>query len=63
MIGEAALAMPVRDPGVEAALAADDKSLDEDWMDAPVVFGPEASPECKPARPAPSVIQFMPRQN
>lgn len=46
----------------EVAVAADEKSLDEDWMDAPVIFGPEGAPDCKPAPPAASVIQFMPRQ-
>lgn len=64
MIGEAGLSTTqVQDTIAEAALAADDKSLDADWMDAPVVFGPEAAPDCKPARPASSVIQFIPRQN
>jgi nitrate reductase delta subunit len=44
----------------EAAMA-DEKSLDEDWMDAPVVFGPEGAPDCKSTAPAASVIRFMPR--
>jgi nitrate reductase molybdenum cofactor assembly chaperone NarJ/NarW len=47
----------------EAAMAADEKSLDEDWMDAPVVFGPEGAPDCKPTSPAASVIRFMPREH
>jgi len=68
MIGEAGLSattVKVPDSGTlaEAAVAADEKSLDEDWMDAPVLFGPEGAPECKPARPAASVIQFIPRHN
>ena len=73
MIGETGLsATPVNNPveekttkdlGIGASLAADEKSLDEDWMDAPVIFGPEGAPECKRARPAASVIRFMPRQN
>ena len=43
----------------EAAMAADEKSLDDDWMEAPVVFGPES---CKSIPPAASVIRFMPRE-
>jgi nitrate reductase delta subunit len=42
---------------------ADEASIDEDWMDAPVIFGPEGAPDCKPVRPASTVIKFMPRQN
>lgn len=46
----------------DAERAADDESLDEDWMDAPVVFGPEGAPDCGTAAPAVSVIRFMPRE-
>ncbi len=66
MIGEAGLSADGAKDAVpseagEAALATDQASLDDDWMDAPVVFGPEGAPDCKPGRPAASVIRFMPR--
>lgn len=63
MIGEAGLSAPMNDTATVAVRMVDEKSLDEDWMDAPVIFGPEGAPDCKPARVAPSVIKFMPRQN
>ena len=63
MIGEDGLsAVAVKDPARDT-LAEDEKSLDADWMDMPVIFGPEGAPDCKPAPPAAAVIQFMPRQN
>jgi nitrate reductase delta subunit len=63
MIGEDGLsAVAVKDPARDT-LAEDEKSLDADWMDMPVIFGPEGAPDCKPAAPAAAVIQFMPRQN
>jgi hypothetical protein len=62
MIGEAGLSAPARDRPAAKDAAADERSLDEDWMDAPVIFGPEGAPGCKPAQPAASVIRFMPRQ-
>ncbi|KPK34519.1 MAG: hypothetical protein AMJ66_03590 [Betaproteobacteria bacterium SG8_40] len=67
MIGEAGLSpRPARDADPdelgEAALAAEQALLDKDWMDAPVVFGPEGAPDCKPVPAAASVIRFMPRQ-
>ncbi len=46
----------------DAAQAADEESLDADWMDAPVVFGPEGAPECGARAPAVSVIRFMPHE-
>ncbi len=46
----------------DAAQAGDDESLDEDWMDAPVVFGPEGAPDCGATVPEVSVIRFMPQE-
>lgn len=63
LIGEAGLSAPAQDKTSDKATAADEKSLDEDWMDAPVIFGPEGAPGCKPTAPATSVIQIMPRQH
>jgi nitrate reductase delta subunit len=68
MIGESGLsATRVNDTGTDTISAAvveeDEKSLDEDWMDGPVIFGPEGAPGCKSASPTASVIRFMPRQN
>ncbi|HUU71657.1 MAG TPA: nitrate reductase molybdenum cofactor assembly chaperone [Burkholderiales bacterium] len=60
MIGEAGLS-PAKKEAPPMKEASDEKSLDEDWMDSPVIFGPEGAPDCKPAQPAASVIQFMPR--
>jgi nitrate reductase delta subunit len=66
MIGEAGLSAPAKEEGsteIEAGIGmVDEKSLDEDWMDAPVIFGPEGAPECKPAQSSPTVIKFMPKQ-
>lgn len=68
MIGEAGLAANVAkgasadtDARVDRNVAR--QSLDEDWMDAPVIFGPEGAPDCKSSTPAPSVIHFMPRRH
>lgn len=63
MIGEAGLSEAAGDQRGENANVADEKSLDEDWMDAPVIFGPEGAPACKPTGPATSVINFIPRQH
>jgi len=69
MIGETGLSVAMKDEMAtkdEVATPvgmADETSIDEDWMDAPVIFGPEGAPDCKPVRPAPTVIKFMPRQN
>ena len=60
MIGETGLS-PAKKEAPPMKEASDEKSLDEDWMDSPVIFGPEGAPDCKPAQPAASVIQFMPR--
>ena len=68
MIGEAGLSPEAAEDAAafesdEADLAKEQASLDEDWMDAPVVFGPEAAPDCKAAGPTAAVIRFMPRQH
>jgi nitrate reductase molybdenum cofactor assembly chaperone NarJ/NarW len=62
LVGEAGLPGPGTVREAERARAADDKALDEDWMDAPVIFGPEGAPGCKPAQPQSAVIRIMPRQ-
>ncbi len=62
MIGADGLSEPVSETQGVAAGMLDEKSLDEDWMDAPVIFGPEGAPDCKSAQPSPAVIKFMPRQ-
>jgi nitrate reductase molybdenum cofactor assembly chaperone NarJ/NarW len=38
-----------------------EKTLDEEWAEEPVIFGPGAAPSCGAGTPASSVIQFMPR--
>lgn len=39
-----------------------EKSIDEEWIDAEVVFGPAAAPACATTtRPGPSVMRFVPR--
>jgi len=39
-----------------------EKSIDEEWVDAEVVFGPGATPACATnKRPASSIMQFVPR--
>lgn len=64
MIGEAGLSAPEQTMNTEVFRSDDEKSLDEDWMDAPVIFGPEAAPSCGLATKATaSVINFIPRHN
>jgi len=41
--------------------AAPEKSIDEEWMDSEVVFGPGAAAECAAARKPASTVRFMPR--
>ncbi|MDH5286450.1 MAG: nitrate reductase molybdenum cofactor assembly chaperone [Betaproteobacteria bacterium] len=38
-----------------------DKPIDEEWAEAPVVFGPGAAPSCGAGASAASVVKFMPR--
>jgi len=44
----------------EAAIEPD-KPIDEEWAEAPVVFGPGAAPSCGVPAPASAVVKFMPR--
>lgn len=62
MIGEPGLAAkaPDRKAGAEPAIS--EKALDEEWLDAPVIFGPEGAPGCATSKPAALVIKFVPRQ-
>jgi nitrate reductase delta subunit len=56
----------------ERVKAQPEKSLDEEWAEAPVVFGPAASPDygcatptgggCGSPSPRPAVVQFIPRR-
>ena len=52
-------------PGLRARGSAPrprEKSIDEEWVDAEVVFGPAAAPACATSkRPASSIMQFVPR--
>lgn len=59
----AAVLALVGEAGLDAApVVAPDKPIDEEWAEAPVVFGPGAAPSCGTARPpASAVVQFMPR--
>jgi nitrate reductase delta subunit len=38
-----------------------EKSIDEEWMDSEVVFGPGAAAECGAAARKPAVVRFTPR--
>jgi nitrate reductase delta subunit len=40
---------------------APEKPMDEEWAEAPVVFGPAAGAACGAAAPQRSIIQFVPR--
>jgi nitrate reductase delta subunit len=49
-------------PGLTGkAEAVDEKPMDEEWAEAPVVFGPAAGAACGAPMPAQSIIQFVPR--
>ncbi len=41
--------------------AVEEKSIDEEWAEEPVVFGPAAKPACAGGEESGSVIHFMPR--
>ncbi len=57
----AALAL-VREKGLDPKAAPpEDKPLDEEWAEAPVIFGPAAGAACGVAPPAQSVVTFVPR--
>jgi nitrate reductase delta subunit len=56
----------IGEPGLEARRSASrlsEKSIDEEWIEAEVVFGPAAAPACSsPVPPTkPSVMQYVPR--
>jgi nitrate reductase delta subunit len=56
LAGEAGLGARRESPAVP------EKSIDEEWMDSEVVFGPGAAAECGAAAARqPSVVRFMPR--
>lgn len=61
----AALLSMVNAPGLtptnQRRQVTEDKSLDEEWAEEPVVFGPAAKPPCASSEASSSVIQFMPR--
>lgn len=58
LVGEAGLAAPSRErPAVE------EKSIDDEWREEPVFFGPPGGKGCGTSPPASAVIQFMPRQS
>jgi len=38
-----------------------ERSLDDEWVEEPVIFGPAAASSCGPKPDQPSVIKFMPR--
>jgi len=61
----AALLAWIGEPGLGARKTAPrtrEKSIDEEWIDAEVVFGPGAAPACATTPPSgPSVMQFVPR--
>jgi nitrate reductase delta subunit len=56
MAGEPGLA--ARPP---AKPAAPEKSIDDEWIEEPVLFGPAAGAGCGAARPATAVMHFAPR--
>ena len=42
--------------------AAPEKSIDEEWAEEPVIFGPAGAAGCGAAARTPAVVQFMPRR-
>jgi nitrate reductase delta subunit len=61
----AALLAMVGEPGLSAQppkAAAREKSIDEEWIEEPVTFGPAAATGCHSAPPREAVVQFMPRR-
>ena len=61
----AALLALAKEPGLTPAdrrePIREEKSLDEEWAEEPVVFGPGASSGCNAGLNQPAVIHFMPR--
>ncbi len=52
---------PGLSPTAQRRPAMAEKSLDEEWAEEPVVFGPAANPTCGSSEASSSVIHFMPR--
>jgi nitrate reductase delta subunit len=61
----AALLALVKEPGLTPASkrqpVREEKSIDEEWAEEPVIFGPGAKPACNGAPTQGTVIRFMPR--
>ncbi len=61
----AALLSLANEPGLTPASEREplrnEKSLDEEWAEEPVVFGPGAKPDCNTGQKQSAVIHFMPR--
>jgi nitrate reductase delta subunit len=59
----AALLSMIREPGLgkttDPAAQPPEKSLDEEWAEEPVIFGPEAAPGCGAAKPQVAPLQFV----
>lgn len=60
LIGEPGLA---RSRSAEQVDAVPEKSLDEEWGEEPVFFGPPGGGGCGGAKPSAAVVRFMPRQS
>ena len=66
----AAILALVGEPGLSARAdkppPAKEKSLDDEWVDEPVIFGPAGAAGCGRSEPHPqpqaAVVQFMPRR-
>ena len=51
-------------PGLDVKSAREaepERSLDDEWIEEPVIFGPEAASKCGSKSPASAVVRFMPR--
>ena len=61
LVGETGLSEPTGKPP-----PATEKSLDDEWVDEPVIFGPAGAAGCGRSephpKPQPAVVQFMPRR-
>jgi nitrate reductase delta subunit len=64
----AALLTIIGEPGLTAGKrddepAREEKTLDEEWAEEPVIFGPAAGASCASGKPQVSVVQFVPRRS
>jgi nitrate reductase molybdenum cofactor assembly chaperone NarJ/NarW len=57
MIGEPGLMS-----GAPVPAEAKERTMDEEWAEEPVIFGPEAAPGCGSAKPQVAVMRFVPKQ-